>query len=270
MERVKDEIPDEWLQRAAVIVAAHPDDEVIGVGALLPRFRDLRAIVHVTDGGPRNGDDVRRAGVETWQEYAQLRRGEFQAAMREAGVGNSVRQICLECPDQQASFRMAELARELCGVFEELRPELVFTHSYEGGHPDHDATAMAVHCAVDLLWNRGSYAATPLEFSSYHQGPHGMETARFLPWPEWTVNEHVLTEEERATKRRLFECYVSQREVLQYFPTSEEPLRSAPAYDFTRPPHEGRLYYENFAWGVTGKEWRELAAQALRALQLSA
>jgi len=265
MEPVADEIPEEWVQRAAVVVAAHPDDEVIGVGTLLPRFQDLRAIVHVTDGAPRNGDDVRKAGVATWQEYAQLRRREFQAAVREAGIDGNARLICLDCPDQEASFRMAEIARELCALFEELRPEFVFTHPYEGGHPDHDATAMAVHYAVELL----KKSPTPLEFSSYHQGPCGMETGRFLPWPEWPVNGHVLTHEERAAKKRLFECYVSQRDVLQHFSVEEEPLRPAPAYDFTQPPHSGKLHYENFAWGVTAIEWRELAIRALRELDLT-
>ena len=270
MEPVADEIPEEWLQDSTLIVAAHPDDEVIGVGTLLPRFQALRAIVHVTDGAPRNGGDVRRAGVATWQEYAQLRRGEFQAAMREAEIVGEIQEICLELPDQEASFRMAEIARRLCGILEELRPEFVFTHPYEGGHPDHDATAFAVDCAVALLWNRGSYAPTLLEFSSYHQGLQGMETGCFLPRPERTVNSHVLTEGQIAAKKRLFDCYVSQRDVLQHFPIQEEPLRPTPTYDFTQPPHVGRLYYENFAWGVTGEKWRELAAQALRELKLTA
>lgn len=262
MERVTDEIPEDWLRKIAVIVVAHPDDEVIGLGAVLPRLYGLQAIVHVTDGAPRNGEDIRKAGVNTWQEYAQLRRGEFQATMRAAGVAEDVRQICLECPDQEASFRITEIARRLCGVFEELRAEVVWTHPYEGGHPDHDATACAVHCAL-------GHEMIALEFSSYHQGPHGMETECFLPEPSGRVYQHVLTDEEKRAKRKLFECYASQREVLQYFPAKAEPVRRAPIYDFAQPPHAGRLYYENFSWGVTGAQWRELATQALHDLGLS-
>jgi len=37
-----------------------------------------------------------------------------------------------------------------------------------------------------------------------------------------------------------------------------ERYRWAPQYDFTAPPHEGRLYYENYPWGVKGARFREL------------
>jgi hypothetical protein len=42
-----------------------------------------------------------------------------------------------------------------------------------------------------------------------------------------------------------------------------ERFRIAPEYDFLHPPLAGRLFYENFDWGVDGAEWRELARQAL-------
>ena len=35
------------------------------------------------------------------------------------------------------------------------------------------------------------------------------------------------------------------------FPIAIERFRPAPDYDFTQPPHEGRLFYENYDWGMT-------------------
>jgi hypothetical protein len=49
------------------------------------------------------------------------------------------------------------------------------------------------------------------------------------------------------------------------FPVGVERFRYAPSYDFTRPPHDGRLFYEEQNWGVSGKEWCRLARQALHA-----
>jgi hypothetical protein len=63
--------------------------------------------------------------------------------------------------------------------------------------------------------------------------------------------------------------YTSQREVLAPFGDDAEPLRCAPDYDFTAPPHPGPLNYERLGFGWSGVRWRELAGDALRELGLS-
>ncbi len=252
------------LESRAVIVAAHPDDEMIGLGCHLPGMRRLAAIVHVTDGAPRRGDDVQHAGCTRWEDYAALRREEFERALALSG-GRSGRNICLQCPDQQASFRIAELARDLARLFAELSPDVVFTHAYEGGHPDHDATAAAVHAAARLAPEAD---ISILEFASYHAGANGFECERFLEPQQGVLDAQPLSGEQREQKRAIFACYASQKGVLEQFPLEREPLRAAPEYDFSLPPHSGTLYYEHFDWGVTGAEWRVLATQAFRQLGL--
>jgi LmbE family N-acetylglucosaminyl deacetylase len=242
------------------IVAAHPDDEILGLGLLLSDLQPQCAIVHVTDGAPRAGDDVRNAGCATWQEYAALRRRELQQALATAGVPES-KTVCLDCPDQQAIYRVADHATRLAAFIDELRPSAVFTHAYEGGHPDHDATAAAVHAAFCLL--KRPCALT--EFAGYHAGAAGMECECFLPnGPE--VRSRPLTPGENRRKREMLNSFASQSRVLAQFPLRNEPLRLAPKYDFARPPHEGRVYYDNFDWGVHSAEWRELAQSAFRDL----
>lgn len=244
------------------IVAAHPDDEVLGVGVLLPVLKSPCAIVHVTDGAPRSGEDARNAGCANWQEYAALRRREFEQALAAARCSGCV-SLRLECPDQQAVFRIAEHAARLATIFEELRPSVVFTHAYEGGHPDHDATAAAVHAALHLL----NEPCTLMEFAGYHAGPGGMECECFLGGTD--VLPRPLTKEERRWKRNLLNCFASQSRVLSQFPLRQEPLRLGMPYDFSRPPHEGPLFYEQFPWGVNSTEWRELAESAFHDLGIS-
>ena len=244
---------------------AHPDDEVLGVGTLLPYLRNLRAIVHATDGAPRRGPDASNAGASSWQEYAALRCCEFEAVAKAAGLHSS-KLIRLDYPDQEASLHLPQLARQFIRIFHQLRPRVVFTHPYEGGHPDHDACAAAVRFACLLL----SRARRPrvLEFASYHISPKGgLGTERFLD-NSGKVWSRVLNDVQRRNKRELISCYRSQQAVLSQFPICQEPIRMAPDYDFTRPPHPGKLYYENFDWGVTGMQWRRLARSAMRRLRL--
>jgi hypothetical protein len=93
--------------------------------------------------------------------------------------------------------------------------------------------------------------------------------SEFLEWPGSPVTTLVLGEHERAPKRRLVECFSTQSRALADFRIDVERFRPAPAYDFTRPPHAGRLFYEHFDWGVDGAHWRALAGEALAVLEIA-
>jgi LmbE family N-acetylglucosaminyl deacetylase len=258
------------LLRPVLLVVAHPDDETIGAGGLLPKLREA-TIVHLTDGAPRDLTDARAAGFERREDYAAERRRELTAAMRLAGVaGWQLR--CMNVMDQEASLEMAYLTLKLVHLVRQLRPGAVLTHPYEGGHPDHDAAAFAVHAACARV------AAPPevYEFASYHAAaqatavgsearPGTIETGRFLAGSD-QGELVVLDREAQDRKRRMFECFATQSHMLRHFGVEEERYRAAPAYDFTAPPHAGTLLYESFGWPLTGARWRLLAQEALRTL----
>ena len=243
------------MRASVALVVAHPDDETIGAGASLHLF-DRCLLVHVTDGAPRNLADAHAAGFAGAAEYAACRRLELAAALR-AGAGDP-RLVSLNVPDQGASACMGALCDRLAATFVQNGTQAVLTHAYEGGHPDHDATAHAVHRAVAMC----AQSPSIIEFAGYHASTAGgIATGTFLAnGPDATLVG--LDTAERATKRRMLDCFVSQRATLAAFGVDHEAFRLAPAYDFSEPPHAGTLYYERFRWGMTGPAWRALAAAA--------
>ncbi|HEV2148080.1 MAG TPA: PIG-L family deacetylase [Longimicrobiaceae bacterium] len=248
----------------ALVFAAHPDDETVGASSLLPRLPEV-TIVHVTDGAPRDRRWWGAPETASREEYARVRREELRAALALAGISPG-RLRTLRLADQEASLDLAGLARRAAEVLRELRPALVLTHPYEGGHPDHDAAAFAMRSALYLLRAEGAALPALVEFASYHARSEGLATCEFLPAAGGEEVEAVLTETERTRKEAMLACFATQRETLARFPTDREQFRAAPAYDFTRPPHAGTLNYERFGWGCTGAEWRARAREALEAL----
>jgi LmbE family N-acetylglucosaminyl deacetylase len=250
----------------ALVVVAHADDEVIALGGRLSRWRNA-VFLHATDSAPLDGEDARAQGL-TIDQYRAVRRCELVQALSMADVPErNARQ--LEIADQRAALALPALTRAVLAAMRETRAQIVLTHPYEGGHPDHDACAFAVATAAHLAETQ----PVILEAAFYHQGPDGIETGCFLAAKTAVLNpekgiavERVLSPRERARKERLLHCFVTQREMLRYFSPDVEQFRLAPAYDFSRPPHEGTLFYERYPWGITGAQFRALAAQAWQQL----
>ena len=248
-------------QPKSLMVFAHPDDEAIALGARLARFRDA-LFVHVTDGAPRNGQDSRDHGFARLEDYRQARREEFRKALACAGIGDAA-QECLDIPDQEASLHLAEIAMRLCRILEQIEPEVVFTHPYEGGHPDHDACAFAVHQAVAVHAQRGHTPPEILEAAFYHAGSDGLLTGSFLRRPERMLEvAYPLSAAERERKRAVLDCFATQRPTLSLFRLDTERYRVAPAYDFRRPAHTVPVHYDRQPWGMTSERFSELAREA--------
>lgn len=230
-----------------LLIAAHPDDETIGVGIRMTRWDPEQVtILHITDGSPRS--------YPGREEYAKARRQELSEALALAGIGEH-RCRRLHFVDQEAYLHLPELVEQIGEIIDEIRPDVVYTHPYEGGHPDHDSAAFAV---AQILPAR--------EYACYHAGPAGLVTGEFLGTGE--VELTILSEAERDLKRRMFQCFRTQQPVLRDFQVTSEKFRDAPRYDFTQPPHPGQLQYEKLGWNITGEMWRARAAEALQMLPM--
>lgn len=250
----------------AMIVVAHADDETIALGARIKRFHGAH-LIHVTDSAPRNELDSRAHGFQCIDDYRLARQRELSAVFTQTGL-SCVTSTCLGISDQEAGNYLIEISRELARYIADHDPEVIFTHPYEGGHPDHDACAFAVHHAVDLNRALGGVRPLIIEAPFYHAGAAGFEAGSFLISDSYTPElVYQLSEAERMQKDSLLACFTTQTETLRGFHQPVERFRIAPVYDFTRPPHDGQLFYEHFPWGMTSSRFCVLAQEAEAELQ---
>ncbi len=213
-----------------------------------------------------DGKDAREHGFPNLGAYREARARELREAVSHAGLPEAfVLPFPGRVPDQKAGFHLKELAYAVAEHIAALQPEAVLTHPYEGGHPDHDACAFAVHSAVRRISHRGGRGTPILEAPFYHAGDDGsMLTGQFLPTAGAGRAVTVeLSGSEAANKRARLACFSSQAETLAQFGVDRESFRTAPTYDFTLPPHSGQLLYERFGWGMTGEQFQAMARDAM-------
>lgn len=126
---------------SVVIVAAHPDDEILGVGGTMSMLAAAGArlrLIAVTDG------EASHPGADP-EAIARVRTAEAAAARHVLGV-QDIEVIRLRLPDTGLSDREDELAvrlRELCAGFD------VCLAPWEGdAHADHEAAGRAARRAA--------------------------------------------------------------------------------------------------------------------------
>ena len=133
----------------AVVVAPHPDDEVLSVGGLLAQLAALHreiCIVAVTDGSASH------PGSSEWpaDQLARIRPIESRRALQRLGVPEAP--VRLGLPDGGLQALRSLLADRLLPL---VRPgDVVFTTWRMDGHPDHEACGHACAFAAARLGAR--------------------------------------------------------------------------------------------------------------------
>ena len=228
------------IGRHILILAPHPDDEVVGCAAAIVRAKRAGARVaafYLTDGVPppeamwpwerrkREGRVARR-----WREA--------EAAAARLGLVMAARQ---DVPSRRLKTHIAETRGRLLTLIEREKTDCLWTPAYEGGHQDHDVAnfiASMVRPRVEV-W----------EYSEYNfAGGH----VRSQDFPEVRGGERTLTLDaaEQAEKRALLALYRSERANHGYVRVECEAFRPLAAYDYGMPPHQGRPFYRRFWWAA--------------------
>lgn len=130
----------------SIVIAPHPDDEVLGCASVLRA--SATTVVHLSDGVPpwTPGDDV--------TALRQRRHRECEAAWDTLGARvKDVLKIGLH--DLSVWRSVPDLTAALCDLLGKFESATVYVPAYQRGHPDHDAAYVGALRARSDLTNRG-------------------------------------------------------------------------------------------------------------------
>ncbi|MCA8963591.1 MAG: PIG-L family deacetylase, partial [Planctomycetes bacterium] len=112
-------LPREPLTPPVLVLAAHPDDEVIGAGGMLAwhaRQGHAVHVVHCTDGA--KGDPGARE-----DDICAVRRREGKEALARLGIGEAEH---WDMPDGELPEHLDELTKRVEAVIREVQPKTLY------------------------------------------------------------------------------------------------------------------------------------------------
>lgn len=125
-----------------LVLAAHPDDEVLGAGGTIARNQRAEAIrIWIAT----DGTSQERVAPADAEAYGRLRREEARQAAAALGVPEPA---FGGFPDRGLARMPRELDEALAALFDEFQPQLVLCPSPVEIHPDHRALAEALFTRV--------------------------------------------------------------------------------------------------------------------------
>jgi LmbE family N-acetylglucosaminyl deacetylase len=198
-----------------LVIAAHPDDEVLGCGGTLAKAVDLGATIRVIflGEGVSARFPVGEYDNDEYREQNKIRNQGAIDAMHSLGINdvhfNDFRYCC-----QFDTIPLISLVKGIENHFQDFKPNIIFTHNPNEVNIDHRLTYEAVEVAC-----RPTSAVVPKEIYTFEivcSGNWTFETS-FKP------NVFVDIEKYFQTKLEAWQCYKGENRPFP-FPRSDEGL----------------------------------------------
>ena len=229
------------MNRTALAILAHPDDaEFLCAGTLLRLHKEHEWAIHVATMTP---GDCGSAEYEP-DDIARIRRGEGKAAAE--SIGGTYH--CLEERDLRVIYNEPVLEKAV-RLLNAVRPKVVFTHSPDDYHLDHEQTSKIIRAATfaapipNFLHRR--HIDPPLEHIPhlfYCDPLEGKDAFGNPIHPAFRVD----VSEVIADKARMLECHESQRAWLRKHHGVDNLVESMKQWGATQGREAGVAFAEGF------------------------
>jgi len=183
-------IESSFVKKKILILAPHPDDEVVGPGGVLDgylKMGSLVTVVYMTSGGKSDSmvDDSKKAAKRHEEALELANKYSFNQIFLEQQDGD------LTCSDENVN--------SITGIVNEFNPDEIYVPSFYDIHPDHIATSNILLSAIPKCLNKNFYIV-------------GYEVWENLPFP----NHFVDISANFKNKINMLESYRSQLDLYDY------------------------------------------------------
>lgn len=221
-----------------LILAPHPDDEIVAACGAIGRATSEGAkisVLFLTHGC------IAKETLWTWQrKNYEDRIKQRRIEAEKAAFFSNLEIIGFSDRPARHLWKQLDLVyKEIDGALEKYKPDQLWIPAYEGGNADHDG--------LNGLCQHFRDRVKILEFAEYNFSD-GKKQSQTFPDEDGTETTLYLTPKEQAQKRTALALYASEKNNLGYVDTLQESYRLLASCDYSKPPHEGKLWYARFQW----------------------
>lgn len=221
-----------------LLLVPHPDDEIVAA---------CTAITHAQRHGARifalylTHGCVAKENMWPWQreKYDSLVIHRLQESVQVARRLNITPISYSDRPSRHLWRNLPKVHDDISKAIGDYNIDQLWIPAYEGGHSDHDG--------LNGLCSHYREHISILEFSEYNF--KGGET-RSNEFPSTNGTETIITlsPEEQGIKRKMLGLYESEQKNLDYIKVAQESYRPLADYDYSKPAHDGKLWYTRHQW----------------------
>lgn len=219
-----------------LVLAPHPDDEVVGTCTIIKRgIKQGKSfyIFFLT-----NGVITKK---EMWfflrkkhKENVKIRLNEMHKAVNSLGIKNFFLQ---DIPSRTLKENISTTLDKINSILKKLKIDTIMTPAYEGGHQDHDVANFIASKFIDKL--------DVYEFAEYNNFNKLSVCNTFIKKYGNEI-KIILNDQEIYYKKKILNIYKSESRNLGHIDCKKELYRKLIDYNYFERPHNGILFYERF------------------------
>lgn len=220
-----------------LLIAPHPDDELVGATFIIKKvLLKKNLIIFFPTNGVLSKEEMWFWDKKKYKEKKKLRNEEMKKSLLLLGVKKFFKQ---DIPTRKLKENIVKTFRKINLLVKDYKIDTIFCPAYEGGHQDHDVS--------NFICSRVRTISKVYEYAEYNFLKGQINCNEFV---KPIKNEVIirLSEKEKKEKIKLLKIYNSEKGNLDYLSLEKECYRKLYDYDYSKPPHLGKLFYRRFSF----------------------